>query len=128
MPSIYGRVLIGDHIGYPFVNFIGGNYFGRFVPQQMPFAGINRMEIIQNSVLIGAIKLRQRIGGNNYISITGNVLFSDNDFFDMFKSKCKFGVDAGYAYNSFFGPLEASIGYSNQSKKASFYVNLGYYF
>ena len=128
LPSIYGRVLIGDHIGYPFVNFIGGNYFGRFVPQQMPFAGINRMEIIQNSVLIGAIKLRQRIGGNNYISITGNVLFSDNDFFDMFKSKCKFGVDAGYAYNSFFGPLEASIGYSNQSKKASFYVNLGYYF
>ena len=27
-----------------------------------------------------------------------------------------------------FGPLEASLGYSNQSKKAGFYVNLGFYF
>ena len=128
LPSIYGRVLIGDYIGYPFINFIGGNYFGRFVPQQMPFAGITKMEIMQNSVLIGAVKLRQRIGGNNYIHLTGNVVFSNNNFDDIFSDGCKFGVSAGYAYNSFFGPLEASIGYSNQSKKAAFYVNLGYYF
>ena len=94
----------------------------------MPFAGINRMELMQNSVLIGAVKLRQRLGSNNYVSVTGNVVLSDNDFVGMFKNKCKFGVDVGYAYNSFFGPLEATLGYSNQSKKASFYVNLGYYF
>ena len=128
LPAIYGRVLVGDHVAYPFINFIGGNYFGRFVPQQMPFAGINRMELMQNSVLIGAVKLRQRLGSNNYVSVTGNVVLSDNDFVGMFKNKCKFGVDVGYAYNSFFGPLEATLGYSNQSKKASFYVNLGYYF
>ena len=102
LPAIYGRVLVGDHVAYPFINFIGGNYFGRFVPQQMPFAGINRMELMQNSVLIGAVKLRQRLGSNNYVSVTGNVVLSDNDFVGMFKNKCKFGVDVGYAYNSFF--------------------------
>ena len=30
--------------------------------------------------------------------------------------------------NSMFGPLEASLGYSNQSKDVGFYVNLGFSF
>ena len=94
LPAIYCRVLVGDHVAYPFINFRGGNYFGRFVPQQMPFAGINRMELMQNSVLIGAVKLRQRLGSNNYVSVTGNVVLSDNNFVGMFKTKCKFGVDS----------------------------------
>ena len=128
LPSIYGRVLIGDYIAYPFLNFIGGNYLGRFVQQQMPFAGINHMELMQNATIIGAIKLRQRIAKNNYVSITGNVVLSDNSFYDILKNQCKFGINVGYAYNSIFGPLEATLGYSNQTKKAAFYINLGYYF
>ncbi len=127
-PAIYGRVLIGDHIGYPFSNFIGGNYFGKVVHQQMPFAGINHMELMPNSVVIAAVKLRQRIAKNSYISVAGNIVLSDNNFYDIFKNKCRFGINAGYAYNSMFGPLEATLGYSNQSKEAAFYVNLGYYF
>lgn len=128
LPSIYGRVLIGNHVAYPMLNFIGGNYFGRFVPQQMPFAGINHMELMENSVIIASLKLRQRIGMNNYVSITGNIALANNNFYDIFKKQCKFGVNVGYAYNSMFGPLEASLGYSNQTKEAAFYVNLGYYF
>jgi NTE family protein len=54
---------------------------------------------------------------------------TDNDFFNMFgRNKYRFGVNAGYAYKSVFGPLEAILGYSNQSHGASFYINLGYYF
>lgn len=128
LPAIYGRVLIGDYVAYPFLNFIGGNYLGRFVPQQMPFAGINHMEIMQNATAIAAIKLRQRIGGNNYVSLTGNIVLSDHDITGIFQNQCKFGVNLGYGYNSIFGPLEATFGYSNQTKKAAFYVNLGYYF
>ena len=121
-------MLIGDYVAYPFLNFIGGNYLGRFVPQQMPFAGINHMEIMQNATAIAAIKLRQRIGGNNYVSLTGNIVLSDHDITGIFQNQCKFGVNLGYGYNSIFGPLEATFGYLNQTKKAAFYVNLGYYF
>ena len=128
LPSIYGRVLAGNYIAYPFYNFIGGNYFGRFVPQQMPFAGINHMELVQNSAAIIGLKLRQQIGNNNYISLTGNVLLQSDGIKDIFENTCRFGISAGYAYNSIIGPLEAIIGYSNQAKEASFYINLGYYF
>lgn len=128
LPSVYGRILAGNYIAYPFLNFVGGNYFGRFVPQQMPFAGINHMSIVGNSSVIGTLQLRERLGKNNYISLTGSVLLQGDGIDDIFKNKCRFGISAGYAYNSIFGPLEAIIGYSNQSREASFYINLGYYF
>ena len=34
----------------------------------------------------------------------------------------------GYGMDSVFGPLEISLGYSNQTDKGSCFVNLGYYF
>ena len=128
LPSVYGRVLAGNKIAYPFSNFIGGNYFGRFVTQQMPFAGITHMSLAQNSAFIVGLKLRQQFGKSNYVTLNGNVLFQGDEIDDIFNNTVRFGVSAGYAYSSIFGPLEAIIGYSNQSKKASFYVNLGYYF
>lgn len=39
-----------------------------------------------------------------------------------------YGCSIGYGLDSMFGPLEASLGYSNQSKDVGFYVNLGFSF
>jgi NTE family protein len=129
IPAVYGRVLIGHNVAYSMMNFVGGNYFGRFVSQQLPFAGINHIEMVKNSIVVVGLKMRERILTNNYISLSGNVFVSDNDFFDMFGSgSYRYGMSVGYAYNSVFGPLEATLGYSNQSRDASFYINLGYYF
>ena len=44
------------------------------------------------------------------------------------RRKQLFGVSAGYGMDSIFGPLEISLGYSNQTDKGSCFVNLGYYF
>ena len=128
LPAIYGRVLIGRDIPYPYTNALGGNYFGRFISQQMPFAGIDNIEIMKNSVVVGGLKLRQRLWTKHYISLTGNVALTNNNFFDILEDKCIYGFSLSYGIDSMFGPLEASLGYSNQSKKAGFYVNLGFYF
>lgn len=128
LPSVYGRVLIGRDIPYPYTNALGGDYFGRFISQQMPFAGIDNIEIMKNSVVVGALKLRQRLWSKHYISLTGNVALNNNNFFDILEDKCIYGFSLGYGIDSMFGPLEASLGYSNQCKKVGFYVNLGFYF
>ncbi|MBQ8154971.1 MAG: hypothetical protein IJ082_01410 [Prevotella sp.] len=44
------------------------------------------------------------------------------------KTKTLIGGQLAYYYNSIFGPLGASLGYSNISKIPYFYVNLGYEF
>ena len=38
------------------------------------------------------------------------------------------GVQATYYYNTIVGPVGASLGYSNRTKKPYFYLNLGYEF
>ena len=38
------------------------------------------------------------------------------------------GVQGSYYYNTIFGPVGASLGYSNRTKELYFYINLGYEF
>lgn len=128
LPSLYGRTLIGRNIAYPFLNVVGGETFGRFLPQQLPFAGINNSEIFSNSVVIGRIEMRQRIAGRNYISLIGNFGLHDDNFFHILDGKAVWGGSLGYSYNSLAGPLSATFGLSNQTNKLQFFLNLGYYF
>lgn len=128
LPSLYGRVLIGGNLAYPFLNAVGGELDGRYVPQQLSFAGINRMEIFDNSVVVGRIHFRQRIAGNNYISLIGNYALHHDDFFHLLKGKSVWGGSLGYAYNSVAGPLSANFSMSNQNTSLQFYLNLGFSF
>ncbi len=39
-----------------------------------------------------------------------------------------FGCAITYGVDSMFGPLEATLNYTNHSDKVGFYINLGYKF
>lgn len=128
LPSVYGRVLIGKEIPYPYTNALGGYTYGRYAPQQLPFVGINNIEMNDKSVVVTSLKLRQRMGANHYITLTGNVAFCDSNFFHSLQGRKIYGGGIGYGYDSIFGPLEASFNYSNDTRAVGFYVNLGYTF
>ena len=128
LPSLYGRVLIGDNPAYPFLNAVGGETFGRYLSQQIPFAGINHVEFFSNSIVVAGMQLRQRISGRNYISLSGNFALHDDNFFHLLKGKTLWGGSLGYAYNSIAGPLSATFSMSNQNKHLQFYLNLGFSF
>ena len=128
IPSIYGRILIGRDFPYPIQNAIGGEVYGLYIPQQLPFAGITNMELMDNSIMIASIKLRQRMGSIHYLTLTGNYGLTESNFFEILKGKQLYGISVGYGMDSIFGPLEITFGYSNQTDKGSCYVNLGYYF
>lgn len=128
VPSIYGRILIGKDFPYPIQNAIGGEVYGLYIPQQLPFAGITNIELMDNSIMIASIKFRQRMGSIHYLTLTGNYGLTENNFFDILRGKQLYGISAGYGMDSIFGPLEITFGYSNRTDKGSCYVNLGYYF
>lgn len=128
IPSIYGRVLIGKDIAYPLLNAIGGSTYGLYLPQQLPFAGITNIELVDNSITVASLKLRQRMGSIHYLTLTANYGLTDSHFFKILKGKQLYGISGGYGMDSIFGPLEISLGYSNQTDKGSCYINLGYYF
>ena len=128
LPSIYGRALFGSNPAYPFFNVLGGEVFGKYLSQQLPFSGINQLEITSNAIVIGKIHLRQRIGHNHYISLIGNFGLHHSSPNKILSGKQIWGGSIGYGFNSVAGPLNVNFGLSDQTDRVQFYMNLGYYF
>lgn len=128
LPSVYGRFLIGDHIAYSKMNMMGGDVEARYLPQQLPFVGVNNVELMDNSLIIGGMKLRQRMGSIHYLTFTGNYALSSSKLSRLLKEEAMFGCGVGYGMDSMFGPLEASLNYANHADKVSVYINLGFKF
>jgi NTE family protein len=128
LPAVYGRFLIGHDIPYSKLNAIGGEVAGRFLTQQLPFVGINNVQLTGNALLVGSLKLRQRLGSIHYLTLTQNYALSSEKWTRLNKGDAMYGCGIGYGMNSMFGPLEASLNYANHADKVSLYINLGYYF
>lgn len=128
IPSLYGRILWGHDIPFVLGNVIGGDYFGKYLSQQLPFAGIGYTQEMDKTIVIAGLKLTERIKGQQYITFWGNAALSNNRIEKLGSGKFVYGMALKYGYVTKFGPIEASLGYSGNSKKVDLYVNLGYYF
>ncbi len=131
-PSLYGRVLSGSD-SYPVavINMVGGTIPGRYMPQQIPFTGINRAELSQAALLVAGLDLRQRILKNQYISVMGSYGRNSGKLhriLDSSESSDMAGVGIGYMYKSFLGPVEIQLNWSNQTKKVGWYAGFGFVF
>ena len=127
-PMIYGRLLFGSVVSAGFSNTIGGEWFGHYIEQQMPFAGIGNMEYIGRQFVSAQLQAQQRIGKTHYVLLRvagGQQAAKLKEIFDY---RTLVGVQGGYYYNTIFGPVGATLGYSNHTKKAYFFINLGYEF
>ena len=127
-PMLYGRLLFGSVVPPVFGNTIGGDWFGHYVEQQMPFAGLGDMEYVDHQFIAAQLQAQERIGSSNYVlfRIAGGQ--HSDKLKELFDHRTLLGVQAAYYYNTMFGPLGATIGYSNRAKKPYFYLNLRYEF
>lgn len=128
LPSIYGRFLIGNNVPFAKMNVMGGDIMEKYLPYQLPFAGTTRVELMDNSLLIGGIKFRQRMGGIHYLTLSANYALSSDKLEHLLKERTMFGCAVSYGMDSMFGPLEATLNYTNKADKVEFYLNLGYKF
>ena len=67
MPSVYGRVVGKNTQSLAISNFVGGNVPGRYMEQQIPFIGINHIEMSPDALLTGTLGVRTRTYKNQYI-------------------------------------------------------------
>lgn len=127
-PMIYGRLLYGKEVACILNNMIGGNSFGRYFEQQMPFAGIGYVELTENKLLALQLKMQLRLTENNYV--IGKIIGAQhaNESKNLLKKGPMMGYEIAYYYNTLVGPLGANFGYSNKSQSVYFYINLGFEF
>lgn len=127
-PMLYGRCLFGANIPVIYGNTIGGEWFGHYIEQQMPFAGIGNLEYTDLHFIALQLQAQQRIATNNYILLRLAAAQHADEFKDILQQRTMLGAQLAYYYNTLFGPLGATLGYSGKTKQLNFYINLGFEF
>ena len=127
-PMVYGRLLFGTVVPPVFGNTIGGDWFGHYVEQQMPFAGIGNMEYVDHHFVAAQMQAQERIGANNYVLLRIAAAQQADRLGNILDSSTLLGGQIAYYYNTLFGPFGVTLGYSNRTKTPYFFFNLGYEF
>ena len=127
-PMVYGRLLLDNTTPLVYANTVGGDWFGHYVEQQMPFAGIGNVEYVADQFVAAQLQGQLRIASNNYVLLRLTGAQQAEKLKELFDNKTLYGIQGAYYYKTMFGPLGATLGYSNRTKKPYFYLNLGYEF
>jgi NTE family protein len=127
-PMLYGRFFFGSVTPPVFGNTIGGDWFGHYIEQQVPFAGIGNIEYVKSQFLAVQLMAQQRIGSNNYVVFKVAGAQHADKMKRMLDNHTILGVQGSYFYNTMFGPIGALVGYSNRTRKPYIFLNIGFVF
>ena len=127
-PMCYGRMLFGKDIPHIMKNLVGGNLFGHYMSQQVPFAGVGNVEIIDNQFVAFQIRAQEHLLKKIYLVGKVGVAQCSDKLDRLFQGNTMWGIQAAAYYKSMIGPVGANIGWSNRTKKPLFYINVGYAF
>ena len=109
-------IITGTSMG----SIIGGNWFGHYAEQQMPFAGIGNMEYIDHQFVAAQLQAQGRLTENNYVLARVAVAQQGDHLSNLFDHRTLIGGQLAYYYNTIVGPVGATLGYSNHTKKTQF--------
>ena len=127
-PMLYGRMLVGKNPPFIISNVIGGEWFGHYLEQQMPFAGIGHIEQAWDKFVAAQMQVQVNLSENNIIQLRAAAGQNSDELKTLLDYRTMIGGSLSYHYNTIFGPLGATVGYCNIPKKVSFFVNLGFVF
>lgn len=160
IPQLYGSMLFGKGAvngttdswnplfegpvpAYPAMNnVIGGAEMGRYIDQQLPFIGVNKISLAFNNVGIARLDIRTRVYKNHYVTGIVNYARSSVDMNNFFKEKDElqwgslydynasnwWGAGIRYSIDTKLGPLNFDVSSSNISKNVNLYFSIGHYF
>ncbi len=160
IPQLYGSMLFGKgsvngaYEGwnpifegpvpcYPSMNnVIGGAEMSRYIDQQLPFIGLNKISFVFNDVAIARTDIRVRLFRSHYLTAMVNYGRSSIDMKNFFKESDVvqwselydynasnwWGAGLRYSIDTKIGPLSFDITSSNISQKVHLYFSWGYFF
>lgn len=140
-PMVYTRLLAGADAPAAYSNTLGSEWFGHCLEQQIPFAGIGHIELMERYLMGGQLQLQYRIKRNHFILLRFAVARHNDDFRQLIWPvenadeelpvawrAPMMGGQIGYSYNTLIGPVDVRLGYSNRTRMVYFFINLGHRF
>ena len=125
-----GGFILGDsstkalHFG---LGGYGQNYFNNF----SSFYGYDYLALIGDSFVKADATVDYEIIKNHHFNISANFANIGEGIFlnsDWIQPPSYGGYSVGYGYETIFGPIEVKYNWSDETKKTSFFVNVGYWF
>ena len=128
IPSVNARFLLGENIPVAYFNAVGGSLASRYVDQQIPFIGINKLAAMKNILTVFRTDFRVKIARNHYVKAIANYIRDCDAFRSYGIGPGYFGAGLEYSYDTILGPLSANVHWSSFTKSAGFYISAGYNF
>lgn len=128
---------------YPSMNnIIGGTEMSRYIDQQLPFIGLNKLSFAFNNMAIVRADVRVHLFRNHYLTTIVNYGRSSVDLKNFFKegdvlqwgdlydynASNWWGAGLRYSIDTKIGPLSFDVVSSNISHKVNLYFSWGYFF
>ena len=127
-PMLYGRLLRSNDSPIILCNIMGGEWFGHYIDQQLPFAGVGNIELQWDKFLAAQMQAQYAATAKSLILFKFAVAQDGDTYKEMLKRKTMLGSSLSYYYNAPIGPIGLSLGYSTVTDKPYFYLNVGYVF
>ncbi len=128
-PAIYGRNIWGKQLPLYFYSYCGGVEQNNYFDIQIPFIGLERMELPTKAALVFRGDMQWEVFRNNYLILRTNIGVLSNDLPGLVNGgKWVKGIGLTFSYNSLIGPMELSIMTSDRNKSLQHYVSLGFWF
>lgn len=128
IPSFNARFLFGENVPVAYFNAVGGVLPGRYVSQQIPFIGINKLAAMKNFLTVFRTDFRVKIASNHYVKGIVNYARDCDSLREYAVGPGYLGVGLEYSYDTIFGPFTVNIHWSDFTKKFGVYFSAGYSF
>lgn len=127
-PMLYGRALFGSDIPRIRQNIIGGQWFSHYLEQQMPFVGMGHIELTDNQFVACQLKFQGHLTTNNYLLFKAVGAQHSDKPRHLLDDGPMLGYQLAYYYRTIFGPVGATLGWTNHTDRVNFFINLGFEF
>lgn len=128
IPSVTARFLMGHDIPVAYFNAVGGQLAGRYVNQQIPFAGVNKLVSMKNILTIFRTDFRYMLAKNHYVKGIINYARDCDEFRQYGEGPGHLGLAAEYSYDTIFGPFTVNVHWSDLTGKVGLYLSAGFNF
>ncbi|MGB1307560.1 MAG: patatin-like phospholipase family protein [Oceanihabitans sp.] len=125
-----GGFKLGDNSNRS-LDFALGGYGNNFVNNFKSFYGYDFISLTGNSFVKAVVHLDYEIFKKNHISLSANYANIEDGIFDSgewITAPDYSGYAAGYAIDTFFGPVEAKYTWSPETKNDIWFFSLGFWF
>ncbi len=126
--NIYNRAVFSSDFPAFKVTMAGGAPYSQYFDYNIPFVGLNPVNLIDRFALCGLTGLRVKFNDRHYLSFLVNGLYQSGDVFTSTNDKKIWGGGVDLSVKTILGPIDILVGYSNAVKAPTFSANFGYWF